>query len=128
MWCLLAAPLIFSGDITRLDAFTLSLLTNDEVIEVDQDPLGRPGYRVTKTGESEVWMKPLEDGSVAVGLFNRGETRSKITVLWSDLGISGKHIVRDLWRQKDLGKFNDKYSAKIERHGVVMIRIRPLAK
>jgi alpha-galactosidase len=128
LWCLLAAPLIFSGDITRLDEFTLSLLTNDEVIEVDQDPLGRPGYRIAKTGDIEVWMKPLEDGSVAVGLFNRGETRSKITILWSDLGISGKQIVRDLWRQKDLGKFYYKYSTKVERHGVVMIRIRPVAK
>ena len=128
LWSLLAAPLIFSGDITRLDEFTLSLLTNDEIIEVDQDPLGKPGYRVAKTGDSEVWMKPLEDGSFAVGLFNRGEIGAKVTVLWSDLGISGKQLVRDLWRQKDLGKFYDKYSAKVKRHGVVMIRIRPVIK
>ena len=128
LWCLLAAPLIFSGDITRLDEFTLSLLTNDEIIEVDQDPLGKPGYRVTKTGENEVWMKPLEDGSLAVGLFNRGENESKVTAFWNDLHISGKQRVRDLWRQKDVGKFNDKYSAKVKRHGVVMIRIWPVAK
>ncbi len=128
LWCLLAAPLIFSGDITRLDEFTLSLLTNDEIIEVDQDPLGKPGYRVTKTGENEVWMKPLEDGSIAVGLFNRGENESKVTAFWNNLHISGKQRVRDLWRQKDVGKFNDKYSAKVKRHGVVMIRIWPVAK
>ena len=73
LWCLLAAPLIFSGDITRLDEFTLSLLCNDEVIEVDQDPLGKAALRVAKDGDLEVWAKDMEDGSKAVGLFNRGE-------------------------------------------------------
>ena len=73
LWCLVAAPLIFGGDITRLDDFTLSLLCNDEVIEVDQDPLGKPGRRVAKHGDLEVWARPMEDGSLAVGLFNRNE-------------------------------------------------------
>ena len=73
LWCLVAAPLIFSGDITRLDDFTLSLLTNDEVIEVDQDPLGKAALRVAKAGDLEVWAKDMEDGRKAVGLFNRGE-------------------------------------------------------
>ncbi len=123
LWSLQAAPLIFSGDITRLDEFTLSLLTNDEVIEVDQDPLGKPGYRVSKTGDLEVWMRHLEDGSIAVGLFNRGEKETRVTVLWSDLGISGRQKVRDLWRQKDLGSFDEKFIAKVGRHGVMMIRL-----
>ncbi|MDD8027893.1 MAG: putative Ig domain-containing protein, partial [Acidobacteriota bacterium] len=73
LWCLLAAPLIFSGDVTRLDDFTLGLLTNDEVLDVDQDPLGKPAVRVKKDGDVEVWSRPLEDGSLAVGFFNRGE-------------------------------------------------------
>ena len=64
LWCLLAAPLIFSGDMTRLDYFTLGLLTNDEVIDVDQDPLGRPGRRVAKHGGLEVWAKDMEDGKL----------------------------------------------------------------
>jgi alpha-galactosidase len=123
LWALVAAPLIFSGDIVRLDEFTLSILTNDEIIEVDQDPMGKPGYRVTKTGDLEVWKRELEDGSIAVGLFNRGEETAKVTALWSDLGISGKHQVRDLWRQKDLGDFSKEYSVKVGRHGVVMIKI-----
>jgi len=123
LWALVAAPLIFSGDITRLDPFTLSVLTNDEIIEVDQDPLGKPGFRVVKNGDTEVWKRELEDGTIAVGLFNRGEEPMKVTALWSDLGISGKHVVRDLWRQKDLGWFKEKYSAKVGRHGVVMIKI-----
>ena len=128
LWCLVAAPLIFSGDITRLDDFTLNLLTNDEIIEVDQDPLGKPGYRVVKQGDSEVWMKPMEDGSIAVGLFNRGATESKVTATWSDLHISGKQSIRDSWRQKDLGIFDHKFSAEVQRHGVVMIRVRPITK
>ncbi|HBB91808.1 MAG TPA: alpha-galactosidase [Bacteroidales bacterium] len=123
LWALVAAPLIFSGDIVRLDEFTLSLLTNDEIIEVDQDPLGKPGYRVTKTGDLEVWKRELEDGSIAVGLFNRGEEPAKVTALWSDLQISGKHQVRDLWRQKDAGVFSKEYSVKVGRHGVVMVKI-----
>ena len=128
LWSLVAAPLIFSGDITRLDDFTLSLLTNDEIIEVDQDPLGRPGYRVAKEGGNEVWMKPLEDGSMAVGLFNRGEIGSRVTVRWSDLQIRGKQNIRDSWRQKDLGIFDNSFTAEVQRHGVVMIRVKPVTK
>ena len=87
LWALLAAPLIFGGDITRLDDCTLSLLCNDEVIEVDQDPLGKPGRRVAKSGDQEVWARTLEDGSLAVGLFNRGEEQATVTAKWSDLGL-----------------------------------------
>ncbi|MCE5347870.1 MAG: putative Ig domain-containing protein [Bacteroidales bacterium] len=125
LWSLVAAPLIFSGDITRMDDFTLSLLTNDEIIEVDQDPMGKPGYRVTKSGDTEVWIRHLEDGSCAVGLFNRGENSLNVTARWSDLGLAGKQRVRDLWRQKNLGRFNDEFSVKVPQHGVVMVRIWP---
>lgn len=128
LWCIVAAPLIFSGDISKLDEFTLGLLTNDEVLEVDQDPLGKPGYRVSKTADQEVWIKPMEDGSIAVGLFNRGEKETEVTALWADLGISGKQKVRDLWRQKDLGNYKGKFSADVARHGVVMVRIWPSGK
>jgi alpha-galactosidase len=128
LWSLLSAPLIFSGDITRIDDFTLSLLTNDEIIDVDQDPLGLSGYRVSKTDETEVWIKHLEDKSIAIGLFNRGEEQKNVTALWSDLGLEGKQKVRDLWRQKDLGDFEEKYSAKVDRHGVVMLRLSPVVK
>jgi alpha-galactosidase len=123
LWSLVAAPLIFSGDITRLDDFTLSLLTNDEIIEVDQDELGKPGYRVSKAGEAEVWIRQLEDGSRAVGLFNRGKNEMNITATWKDLGISGKQKVRDLWRQKDVGEYSDKFSSTVPAHGVVMLRM-----
>jgi alpha-galactosidase len=122
LWCLVAAPLIFSGDITRLDDFTLGLLTNDEVIEVDQDPLGRPGRRISKTDALEVWSRDLQDGSKAVGLFNRGEGEVPVTARWADLGLEGKRTVRDLWRQKDLGTFRNEFQASVPRHGVVLVK------
>ena len=125
LWCLLAAPLILSGDITRLDDFTLSLLCNDEVLDVDQDPLGKPGCRVAKQEDAEVWAKDMEDGSKAVGLFNRGEFETAIKLSWSDLKIAGKQAVRDLWRQKDLGLFDTEFQARVPRHGVVLVRLSP---
>ncbi|MCE5307720.1 MAG: putative Ig domain-containing protein [Acidobacteriales bacterium] len=124
LWSLLAAPLFFGGDMTRFDDFTLSLLTNDEVIEVNQDVLGKQGRRVWKDGTSEVWAKPLEDGSLAVGLFNRGEAEARIVANWTALGIQGKRKVRDLWRQRDLGAFDGKFETAVGRHGVVLIRVR----
>ena len=110
---------------TRLDDFTLGLLTNDEVIDVDQDPLGRPGRRVAKDGALEVWAKDLEDGSRAVGLFNRGEAEAAVAAKWSDLGLAGPRAVRDLWRQKDLGTFDGEFKAHVPRHGVVAGPDRP---
>ncbi len=124
LWSLIAAPLIFSGDITRIDDFTLSLLTNDEVIDVDQDSLGKPGRRVARNGALEVWSRDLEDGSKAVGLFNRGERAAEVSATWFDLGIAGSQIVRDLWRQKDLGTFDGVFHSTVPRHGVVLVRIR----
>ncbi|MCL5098487.1 MAG: putative Ig domain-containing protein [Candidatus Omnitrophica bacterium] len=124
LWCIVAAPLIFSGDITRLDKFTLGLLCNDELIDVDQDPLGKPGYRVAKTGDTEVWMKDMEDGSKAVGLFNRNPVEfKKVAARWSDLGVQGTRRVRDLWRQKNLGDFAGQFEIEVAPHGAEAIRI-----
>ena len=127
LWCLLTAPLILSGDITRLDDFTLSLLGNDEVLEVDQDPLGQAALRIAVDGDLEVWAKPMEDGRKVAGLFNLGERGATATVKFADLGLVGKHVVRDLWRQKDLGTFAGQFSAPVGRHGVVLVSIRPVA-
>jgi len=126
LWCLLTAPLLIGCDMTQLDPFTMSLLSNDEVLEVNQDPLGHQAARVAVNGSTEVWAKDMEDGSKAVGLFNRGYEAANVTVNWSDLGLSGKQKVRDLWRQQDLGQFGDNYSAEVPRHGVVLIRVWPV--
>ncbi len=126
LWSIQSAPIIFSGDITRMDDFTLSLLTNDEIIEVDQDPLGKPGYRVSSSDSLEVWMKQLEDGSKVAGLFNRSGKPAKVTELWSDLGVTGRQMVRDLWRQKNLGKYSNKFTAEVAPHGVMMLKLSPV--
>jgi len=128
LWSILAAPLILSGDLTKLDGFTLSLLTNDEVIEVNQDPLGKQATRVFESGGLSVWVKDLEDGSKAVGLFNLGDIEKNVTARWADLAIFGKHAVRDLWRQEDLGRFENEFPARVAPHGVVLVKIRAAAE
>lgn len=122
MWCLMAAPLIYSGDMGHLDKFTLNVLCNPEVIDVDQDVLGRQGRVIRKTDQDFIMAKPLEDGSLAVGLFNISETEKTISVTWSELGLEGKQSLRDLWRQKDLGRYDSQYSAQVGRHGVMLVR------
>lgn len=126
LWCLLSAPLLIGCDLAALDEFTLNLLTNDEVLEVNQDPLGRQAGRVMEDGDGEVWAKDMEDGSKAAGLFNRGSTEAKVRIQWSKLGIKGPHTVRDLWRQKDLGVFKDRFESDVPSHGVVLVRIAPV--
>jgi alpha-galactosidase len=125
LWCLLASPLLIGCDMTQLDDFTLSLLTNDEVLEVDQDPLGRQAARVAQIGQQEVWAKDMEDGSKVVGLFNRSERETSVTANWADLGVAGVQKVRDLWRQKDLGDHAGSFTAAVPRHGVVLVRLWP---
>ncbi|MEO6871423.1 MAG: glycoside hydrolase family 27 protein [Chthoniobacterales bacterium] len=123
LWCLLAAPLFLGCDLDQLDPFTLSLITNDEVLAIDQDALCKQGTQVAGSGHLVAYAKPLEDGSWAVGLFNRGTTRARVAVKWSDLGRAGSQKVRDLWRQKDLGVFPDGFAADVAPHGVVLIRV-----
>jgi alpha-galactosidase len=124
LWALLAAPMVFGGDMTQLDPFTLSLLTNDEVIDVDQDSLGKQAKPVYHSGDLQVWAKDLEDGSKAVGLFNLGESETEVTAQWSDLGIQGKRVVRDIWRQKDVGVFDNEFHTSVGRHGAALLVIR----
>jgi len=124
LWVILAAPLIAGNDLSRMTPFTVELLTNREVIAVDQDPAGKQGYRVAQEGPFEVWMKPMADGSKVVGLFNRQRTTEEMAVNFSQIGIAGSATVRDLWLHKDLGSFRDKYSAFVPSHGVVLVRVK----
>ena len=121
---LLSAPLLIGCPIEEIDEFTLNLLTNDEVLEVNQDPLGRQARRILKEEDVEIWAKDMEDGSKAVGLFNRNDFKEqKVTVKWTDLKIQSKHKVRDLWRQKDIGVYKNNFSTTVPIHGVVLVRI-----
>ncbi len=152
LWCLLSAPMLIGCDLDRLDAFTLNLLTNDEVLAIDQDAGGKEAVKVAEQGETitianprgrrragggggggrglqyvpgQVWAKELADGSQAVGLFNLGNQEMTVTADFSALKLSGKQVVRDLWRQKDLGTFEGKFEATVEPHGVVLVKISP---
>jgi len=124
LWCLLAAPLLAGNDLSKMTPETMAILTNPEVIAVDQDSKGVQGRRMWEEGPYEVWMKPLSDGGKAVGLFNRGEDAEAIAVNFSDLGISGSAAVRDLWARRDLGSFNNRYQATVPKHGVVLIKVK----
>lgn len=123
LWAMLSAPLLAGNDLTKMDATTIELLTNREVIAIDQDPLGKQGHRISQEGPLEIWMKPLQDGSVAVGMFNRGHTDSPMTLPVSLLGIDGVVAARDVWKHQDLGKFTREISTTVPRHGVVLYRI-----
>ena len=125
LWCLLASPLLIGCDLERMDAFTLGLLTNDEVLEIDQDSLGKQAVQVGGTGALKVYAKPLDDGSLAVGLFNTGTEPATIAATWAELKLTGKQRVRDLWRQQDLGVFEAKFDAPVASHGVVLVRLLP---
>jgi alpha-galactosidase len=123
MWCMMAAPLIAGNDLAHMSAETRRILTNREVIAVDQDSKGVQGRWVWQVGPYEIWAKPLADGSVAALLINRGEDATRITAQFKDLGLSGTKHVRDLWQHKELGEFTDSFSAQVPRHGVVMVRV-----
>jgi alpha-galactosidase len=127
LWALLAAPLIAGNDLRNMRPEIHDILTNKEVIAVNQDALGREGERVARNGDLEVWAKQMKDGSRAVILLNRGGTERQITANWEDLGYpSGvSAAVRDLWLHKDLGKFTGKFSATVAPHGVVMVTVKP---
>jgi alpha-galactosidase len=123
MWCLMAAPLIFSGDMARLDAFTLNVLCNHEVIAVDQDPLGKQARIIRHSQEAFVLLKEMWDGSKALGVFNLNDETARIEVSFDELGLNGERLFRDLWRQKDIGMFENSYQADIPPHGVSLVRI-----
>jgi alpha-galactosidase len=127
LWALLAAPLIAGNDLRNMRPEIHDILTNKEVIAVNQDALGREGERVAKNGDLEVWAKQMKDGSRAVILLNRGGTEQPITAYWEDLGYPSEvgAAVRDLWLHKDLGKFSGKFSATVASHGVAMVTVRP---
>ena len=124
LWAMLAAPLIAGNDLTKMTPYTVEMLTNREVLDVDQDPLGKQGFRVAQEGPFEIWMKPMADGSKIVGLFNRQRSAEQMSVNLSQIGLHGPASVRDLWLKKDLEVVQDTFSAYVPRHGVVLVKIK----
>ncbi|MBW8893173.1 MAG: hypothetical protein JF617_13975 [Burkholderiales bacterium] len=126
LWAMLAAPLIAGNDLSKMDADTLRILTNKDVIAVDQDPLGQQGRRVLKEGELEVWVRPLQEGEYAAVLFNRGKTPADMKLNWDHLGLPAdqKAEVKDLWSKQITKGARGSYGAKVAPHGVIMVRIK----
>ncbi|MFA6812802.1 MAG: NPCBM/NEW2 domain-containing protein [Bacteroidaceae bacterium] len=126
LWCLFSAPLLIGCDMEKFDDFTLNLLTNDEVIAIDQDPLGKEATCVQSIGDLRIYVKELEDGSHAVGFCNFGlETVDLSYKDFDKLGITGQQMVRDLWRQKNIGSINtsnDELKLKVPVHGVLLYK------
>lgn len=125
LWCLMASPLFYSGDMSKLDEFTMNILANPEVIEIDQDPLGECARVITKSDETFIMIKNLENGDKALGLFNKGEIETTVSFQWKDDKMTGKYLARNLWRQTNLGIFENEFSANVPRRGVVLIRLIP---
>ena len=139
IFSLLSAPLLIGCPIEQLDAFTLNLLTNDEVIEINQDPLGKSARLILEENGVQIWQKPLEGGSYAIGLFNVGDygKTPESYFRWGDekaksfafdfnkIGLKGKYKLRDVWQQKDIGEFNDSFKTEIRHHGVILLRMFP---
>jgi alpha-galactosidase len=124
LWSLLSAPLLIGCDLERLDEFTLNLLTNDEVLAINQDPLGKQAKRVFVDDEIQVWVKELADGGKAMGVFNLGSKTISYEVDLQKAGINPSGEIRDLWRQKSLGKFGKKLALNIPSHGVMLVKIK----
>jgi alpha-galactosidase len=126
-WALLAAPLMAGNDLRSMTPETRDILTNREVIAIDQDPLGRQGRKVRDDGDLEVWARELADGSRAVILLNRGAQEARIAVQWPEIGYPATvaALVRDLWAHRDVGKLTGKYEAVVPAHGVVVVRVTP---
>jgi hypothetical protein len=121
LWVLAPSPLMLGNNLPDTDKWTLSLLTNDEVLAVDQDPLGLPARRVAQRKGTEVWVKELQDGSKAIGLFNRGAAQATVELDWDEAKLAGKQSLRDLWKHKDLGSFEAKFSAAVPAHGAILL-------
>jgi alpha-galactosidase len=124
LWCLLSAPLLIGCDMSQLDDFTLNLLTNDEALAIDQDALGRSARKVFEKNNVEVWVKDLEDGNKAIGIFNLNDKAQKETINFSDLKLSSQLKLRDVWKQQNIGTFKNSFTASLPAHGVMLLKSR----
>ena len=123
LWAASAAPLYAGDDLTRLDSYGLSLMTNAEVIALDQ--AGHPVHPVSQSSNQQVWFANNGNGTYTVALFNLGTTNATVTANWSDLGFSGSASVRDLWSHSNLGNFNGSFSATLNGHASRLLTVTP---
>ena len=123
LWALLAAPLLAGNDLRNMKPDVLSLLTNRDVIAIDQDPLGRQGRRLRADGDLEIWTKALSAGGLAIGAFNRGAESAQVTIKCDEFQLCGG-VARDVWSGVSYTHFTS-YTASIPSHGVALLRVTP---
>ncbi len=123
LWVMLAAPLLAGNDLSKMSHETLEILTNKEVIAIDQDKAGIQGDRVSAVGPMEIWSKPLANGDKAVALFNRGESRVPMTLSLKSVGFGNNAKLHDVWSGKDVTATKGSYTVQVPTHGVVLLRI-----
>jgi alpha-galactosidase len=124
LWALLSAPLLLGNDIRSITPETLAIVANPEVIAVDQDTLGRQARRLLRQDATEVWVKPLADGSSVVGLFNRASTPARVSIAWHQLGLGPRLRARELWTHVELGPQDEQFNAQLPPHGVILLKVR----
>jgi alpha-galactosidase len=123
LWVILAAPLLAGNDLSKMTPDTLAILTNRDAVAVDQDKLGKQGYRVSAAGPVEIWEKPLSGGAKAVGLFNRGDSASSVTLDLKSVGFGGGAKLHDIWAGKDVTASGGSYTAQVPMHGAVLLKV-----
>ena len=123
LWVILAAPLLAGNDLSKMSPATLAMLTNKEVIAVDQDPLGKQGDRISAVGPTEIWSKPLSNRAQAVALFNRSETEKSISFRPRDIGFAKSFKLRDLWQGREVTATGDTYTATVPAYGAVLLKV-----
>ena len=126
MWCLACSPLMIGCDVRKLDQESAALLMNREVLAVNQDYLGRPAQRIKQLGPAEIWQKPLDGGSVAVALLNRGSSGRDITLQAGDIGLlDTPKLVRNLWTQEDTADFTASMTQWVQPHQTMLLKVQP---
>jgi alpha-galactosidase len=123
LWCMLAAPLIAGNDLSTMSKETIGILTNKEVIAIDQDKLGKQGYLIQDEEKFQIFLKPLSGGDTAIFLFNRGDLPREMTIDWKKYKIGPDHALRDLWKKQAVGTTSTDYKANVGGHDVVMLRV-----
>jgi alpha-galactosidase len=123
LWCILAAPLFAGNDLTKMSPATLEMLTNPEVVAIDQDAAGVQGHRAWQEGPTQAWIKPLADGTSAIALLNTQTRPATVTVNLNELGVPETIQARDVWQHKDLGTLHQRLTVSLPRHGAMLLKV-----
>ena len=124
LWAMAPSPLMLGASLTDLNEPTLALITNDEILAVNQDPLGAKAKRVARRERTEVWVKVLKSGDRVIGLYNRGDKETPVQLVWNETDLSGVCAIRDLWSHRELGEHDQKYAVTVPAHGAALLRVK----